>query len=152
VSKPLSTRAEKALLPFPPEGIQELSTDRLSTAGWSVRSYKNGDSLALSTNKITSPTTQLPFAYAELPFVCPAKQDGFGSKFGSRTIGLNLGEVLRGDRITVSDYELIMGQDEQCKYLGDREVNKRSVDWAARLVKEGYIVEWCVEPSHCARV
>ncbi|KAA8903594.1 hypothetical protein FN846DRAFT_953893 [Sphaerosporella brunnea] len=113
--------------------------------GWSVRSYKDGDALALSTNKITSPTTQLPFAYAELPFVCPVKKDGFGSKFGSRTIGLNLGEVLRGDRITISDYQLIMGRDEPCRYLGDREVNNRGVDRAIQLVKEGYIVEWIVD-------
>lgn len=99
--------------------------------------------MALSTNKISSPTTELPFAYADLPFVVPPAKDGFGAKFGSRTIGLNLGEVLRGDRISNSDYELVMGKDETCKHLGDKEVTKNDVEWASDLVRDGYIVEWC---------
>ncbi|KAF8540665.1 hypothetical protein BDD12DRAFT_561816 [Trichophaea hybrida] len=113
--------------------------------GWSIRSYKDKDPIPLYTNKITSPTTELPFAYAELPFVCRAEKGGFGSKFGRRNIGLNLGEVLRGDRISVSDYELVMGEDQPCKHLCDRKISKRDAIMANRLVRSGHVVEWIVD-------
>jgi transmembrane 9 superfamily protein 2/4 len=111
-------------------------------AGWSIRSYKDKGPVPLYTNKLTSPITELPFAYAELPFVCPPVKGGFGSNFGRRNIGLNLGEVLRGDRISTSDYELMMGQDQTCKHLCDRQVSKHDVQRANRLVRGNYIVEW----------
>ncbi|KAF3924204.1 hypothetical protein ABW21_db0201915 [Orbilia brochopaga] len=76
--------------------------------GWSERSYADGESIPLMLNKITSDATELPYSYAELPFICKPKQ-GRGGKSGP---GLNLGEVLRGDRIVESDYELSMGKTE----------------------------------------
>lgn len=57
-------------------------------------------------------------------------------------MGLNLGEVLRGDRIVVSDYELFMGKDEVCRHLCDRTVDKADVKRAKGLVRENYNVEW----------
>ncbi|KAI5817359.1 hypothetical protein BZA77DRAFT_310454 [Pyronema omphalodes] len=113
--------------------------------GWSIRSYKDQDPIPLYTNKLTSPTTELPFAYAEQPFVVPVSHDGPGSKFGPRNIGLNLGEILRGDRISVSDYELVMGKDIACAYLGDREVHRNDVQKANRMVRDGYVIEWIVD-------
>jgi hypothetical protein len=117
---------------------------RFRLAGWSIRSYKDNDPVPLSTNKLTSPITQLPYAYHELPFVCPPSKDGFGRKFGSRNVGLNLGEVLRGDRISISDYELLMGQDTECKHLCDRVVDRAAAERAKQLVRGGYVVEWLV--------
>lgn len=111
-------------------------------AGWSIRSYKDKDPVPLYTNKVTSPITELPFAYAQLPFACPTAKSGYGSKFGPRNIGLNLGEVLRGDRISVSDYELVVGEDQPCKHLCDRRIAAPDVDRTRRLVREGYAVEW----------
>ncbi|KAI5781891.1 putative multispanning membrane protein [Geopyxis carbonaria] len=114
--------------------------------GWSIRSYRDGDAIPLSTNKLTSPLTQFPYAYSELPFVCPAKPDGFGAKFGgSRSVGLNLGEVLRGDRIAISDYELKMGEDIECRHLCDRKVDRAGIQRAKQLVKDGNVVEWIVD-------
>lgn len=111
--------------------------------GWSQRSYKDGEPIPLSTNKLTSDNTQLPFAYHEQGFVCRAHPGGFGSTFGSsRAIALNLGEVLRGDRIEVSDYELRMGQDEPCKTLCKRDVNAADLALAYEMIKDGYTVEW----------
>ena len=59
-------------------------------------------------NKITSTKTQLPFRYYSLPFCRPdsvAEED------------LNLGEILSGDSIENSDYELYTGYNEFCKIL-----------------------------------
>lgn len=52
--------------------------------------------------------------------------------------------MLRGDRIQISDYELVMGQDEVCKHLCDREVNRGAVERAKELVRGGYVIEWWV--------
>jgi transmembrane 9 superfamily protein 2/4 len=116
-----------------------------TTKGWSIQTYKYKDQVPLSTNKLTSPRTQLTYEYASLPFVCLQNKDGVGAKFGSgRVIGLNLGEILRGDRVSISDYELQMGVDEELKYLGDREIDQAGIERARRLIKAGYIVEWLV--------
>ena len=60
-------------------------------------------------------------------------------------MSLNLGEVLRGDRITTSDYALNMGKDVECQYLCTREVGRKDVKWARQLVKDGYVAEWIVD-------
>jgi transmembrane 9 superfamily member 2/4 len=87
--------------------------------GFSIRSYRDDEAIPLLVNKVFSDSTQLQYAYYDLPFVCPptGKKHG-GSTFGSgHSISLNLGEVLRGDRIMTSDYDLVMGQDVECQYL-----------------------------------
>jgi hypothetical protein len=48
-------------------------------------------------NKIFSERTQLPFAYADLPFSCAVD-----SPVTHQRHGLNLGELFRGDRIVNS--------------------------------------------------
>lgn len=98
-------------------------------------------------NKIFSDHTQLQYAYFDLPFVCPpsGKTHG-GSPFGSgQSISLNLGEVLRGDRIMTSDFELAMGKDVECQSLCTREVSRSEVKWARQLIKENYVIEWIVD-------
>lgn len=58
---------------------------------------------------------------------------------------LNLGEVLRGDRIMVSDYELRMLEDGEAHYLCSKKVDRNGVKWAQELIKEGYVAEWIVD-------
>ncbi|EWC45793.1 hypothetical protein DRE_05130 [Drechslerella stenobrocha 248] len=106
--------------------------------GWSERSYADGDRIPLQFNKITSDATELPYSYSELPFICKPKH-------GARNVGLNLGEVLRGDRIVESDYELSMGRTESCKYLCDVEISRDELLEAQRLIRHNYVVEWIVD-------
>jgi transmembrane 9 superfamily protein 2/4 len=54
-------------------------------------------------------------------------------------VALNLGEVLRGDRIMVSDYELEMGTDDEAHYLCSRKVDSAGIKKAIETVKEGYV-------------
>lgn len=115
--------------------------------GWSIKSYSEGEPIPLFVNKIYSDNTQLQYAYSELPFVCPPSgrlRPGLGLISGSN-VALNLGEVLRGDRIMVSDYELEMGKDEELQYLCSRKVNKAGLKKAIEYVKEGYVAEWIVD-------
>lgn len=57
-------------------------------------------------------------------------------------MGLNFGELLRGDRITISDVKLEMGKEVVCQELCTREDAVGSVHWARVLVSQHYIVEW----------
>ncbi len=98
-------------------------------------------------NKVYSDNTQIQYAYSELPFVCPPsgrKHARTGLISGSN-IALNLGEVLRGDRIMVSDYDLEMGKDEEARYLCSHEVDRAGLKRAIELVKNGYVAEWIVD-------
>ncbi|KAI1409654.1 Nonaspanin [Hypoxylon sp. FL1857] len=114
--------------------------------GWSVKSYKENEHIPLLVNKVYSDNTQLQYAYYDLPFVCPptGKSHGPGLLSG-QSISLNLGEVLRGDRIMISDIDLTMGQDKECSFLCNQVVTRRDLRRAKELVKEGYVVEWIVD-------
>lgn len=70
--------------------------------GFSPVSYKDGQQVQLDVNKIFSKNAQLPYAYSELDFVCQPK----GSV---KRTWLNLGEILRGDRLVSSDYQVSDG-------------------------------------------
>ena len=51
---------------------------------------------------------RLPYEYYGLPFCQPDTLE---------TVAENLGEVLRGDKISDSNYELKMGVEQTCKVL-----------------------------------
>lgn len=55
------------------------------------------DLLKVKVNKLASVKTQLPYAYYSLPYCKPKKIEDSAE---------NLGEVLRGDRIENSPYEV----------------------------------------------
>ncbi len=98
-------------------------------------------------NKVYSDNTQLQYAYYDLPFVCPpsGRRHAGSSLLSGQSISLNLGEVLRGDRITISDIELVMGQDEECNFLCSRSVSRSDLKRAREMVKDGYVAEWIVD-------
>lgn len=123
------------------------SAQQLTIQGWSVKSYSDGDAIPLLVNKVYSDNTELQYAYSDLPFVCPpsGRRHGTGSLISGSNIALNLGEVLRGDRIVVSDYELEMGKDEELRYLCSHKVDRRGLDKAREIIEQGYIAEWIVD-------
>ena len=76
--------------------------------GVAPKEYQSGEVVKLQVNKLTSTKTQLPYEYYMLPFCRPDTLE---------TVAENLGEVLRGDKIMNSNYELKMGVEETCKIL-----------------------------------
>lgn len=58
---------------------------------------EQGDKVVLKVNKLTSIKTQLPYEYYSMPYCRPEK---------IMPSAENLGEVLRGDRIENSPYEV----------------------------------------------
>ncbi|KAF9094584.1 Transmembrane 9 super member 4 [Mortierella sp. AD031] len=106
--------------------------------GLSPTVFHNGDRVPLFVNKIFSEKSPLPFAYADLPFVCEPPKD-------AKRAWLNLGEVLRGDRILTSDYELVVGKDIKCQTLCVKSVSAEDAALAASYIANDYNVEWIVD-------
>ncbi|KIW31138.1 uncharacterized protein PV07_02812 [Cladophialophora immunda] len=115
--------------------------------GVSIRSYRDEENIPLLVNKVYSDKSQLQYAYFDLPFVCPPTGNKHhGSSFASgHSVPLNLGEVLRGDRIKTSDLEINMGQDIDCQYLCDRVVGRKELEWAQQLIEDEYVTEWILD-------
>ncbi|KAG0036891.1 hypothetical protein BGZ82_003484 [Podila clonocystis] len=105
--------------------------------GFSPNIFKVGDRVPLYVNKIFSKKSPLPYAYADLPFVCPSTH--------AKNEWLNLGEVLRGDRISTSDYELVVGKNIQCQLLCTRTVKAEESTLAREFIANDYYVEWIVD-------
>ncbi|KAG0372691.1 Transmembrane 9 super member 4 [Mortierella sp. AD032] len=106
--------------------------------GISPTVFHNGDRVPLYVNKIFSEKSPLPFAYADLPFVCEPPKD-------AKRAWLNLGEVLRGDRILTSNYELVVGKDIKCQTLCVKRVSAEDAALAASYIANDYNVEWIVD-------
>lgn len=115
--------------------------------GWSIKSYKEEQQIPLMVNKVYSDNTQLQYAYYDLPFVCPptGQHKSAAGLLSGQSIPLNLGEVLRGDRIMASDMELAMKKDTSCNVLCTREISRSDLRRAKELVHDGYVTEWIVD-------
>ena len=114
--------------------------------GFSIQSYRDGETIPLFVNKVYSDYSELQYAYSELPFVCPPTgRTHAGHLISGTSLSLNLGEVLRGDRITVSDYELTMGTDEEARYLCSHTVDDKGLQRTKDLIHDGYVAEWIVD-------
>ena len=44
-----------------------------------------------------------------------------------------------------SDYDLVMGQDQECRYLCSHETGRAGIKRAQQLVEDGYVAEWIVD-------
>ena len=73
-----------------------------------ARFHLQKDLIGLKVNKLSSVKNVLPYEYYSLPYCRPEKIEQSAE---------NLGEVLRGDRIENSLYQIQMRVDEQCKVL-----------------------------------
>ncbi|XP_066594508.1 transmembrane 9 superfamily member 4 [Prorops nasuta] len=72
--------------------------------------FKKGQKIDVKAVKMTSTHTQLPYEYYSLQFCIP-KYGTFNYK------SENLGEILRGDRIVNTPYDVFMGEDINCRLL-----------------------------------
>lgn len=109
--------------------------------------FKKGDPIEVKAVKITSTRTQLPYEYYNLPFCAPAH----GIEYKSE----NLGEVLRGDRITNTPYDVRMAEDFSCKVLCD--APEKPMHWnedegirVSHRIQHEYVVHLLVDNLPCA--
>mmetsp|Transcript_3079 Transcript_3079/g.3890 ORF Transcript_3079/g.3890 Transcript_3079/m.3890 type:complete len:678 (+) Transcript_3079:221-2254(+) len=104
--------------------------------GVAPRDYKYGETVDLKVNKLTSSKTQLPYDFYKLPFCQPEKIESAAE---------NLGEVLTGNIIENSAYDLKFLVEEKCKVLCRKEYGKEDVDKFVEKIKEYYVVNWIVD-------
>ncbi|XP_038606478.1 transmembrane 9 superfamily member 4 isoform X1 [Tachyglossus aculeatus] len=70
--------------------------------------FHQNDPVEIKAVKLTSSRTQLPYEYYSLPFCQPSKITYKAE---------NLGEVLRGDRIVNTPFEVLMNSEKKCEVL-----------------------------------
>jgi len=98
--------------------------------------YPQGGRVDLKVNKLTSVKTQLPYGYYVLPYCRPENiQDSVE----------NLGEILVGDMIENSPYEIRMMMNETCKVLCKKELTQEQKDKFRSMVEDEYSVNWLVD-------
>lgn len=83
--------------------------DAFYVPGVAPQDFAENDKIDVRAIKMTSSHTQLPYEYYSLPFCKPPGEIVYKSQ--------NLGEILRGDRITDTAYDIRMKKDMKCRLL-----------------------------------
>lgn len=107
--------------------------------GIEPKQYENGQKVPVQVIKLTSVHTQLPYRYYDLPFgtQCrPAKIVDDKEK---------LGEILRGDRIENSLYEVVAVDDSSCKVLCVEEYDEDALKQFREKVQFEYRAHWSID-------
>lgn len=98
--------------------------------------YADGEDVAVGAVKMTSTKHPLPYEYYHLPFCRP-------KKVVHRS--MNLGEVLRGDRITNTLYDLKMNQNVSCRVLCQKEFKYEQLRKMIKFIKYEYRAHWLID-------
>ncbi|CAE7735943.1 TMN8 [Symbiodinium sp. KB8] len=98
--------------------------------------YADGGRVELKVNKLTSVKTQLPYGYYTLPF---CKPDSVVESVE------NLGEILAGDLIENSPFDLRMGENEKCKMLCKKPLEAADKDKFRSRIDDEYLVNFIVD-------
>eukprot|EP00027_Filamoeba_sp_ATCC50430_P000432 CAMPEP_0168557184 /NCGR_PEP_ID=MMETSP0413-20121227/9288_1 /TAXON_ID=136452 /ORGANISM="Filamoeba nolandi, Strain NC-AS-23-1" /LENGTH=642 /DNA_ID=CAMNT_0008588195 /DNA_START=93 /DNA_END=2021 /DNA_ORIENTATION=- len=104
--------------------------------GVAPQEFTYGKEVDLKVNKLTSVHTQLPYKYYSLPFCKPPKIEDKVE---------NLGEILRGDRIENSMYQINAKIPVACKVLCVKNYTKSEVKDFSEKVGYEYRVHWIVD-------
>eukprot|EP01103_Thecamoeba_quadrilineata_P002694 TRINITY_DN125_c0_g2_i1.p1 TRINITY_DN125_c0_g2~~TRINITY_DN125_c0_g2_i1.p1 ORF type:complete len:634 (+),score=100.62 TRINITY_DN125_c0_g2_i1:18-1919(+) len=104
--------------------------------GVAPKGYEDWEPIPLKVNSLTSVHTQLPFKYYSLPFCRPNEiQDA----------AENLGEILLGDWIENSPYEILAGVESNCKVLCKVVLTESDLKLFSKRIKEDYRVHWLID-------
>lgn len=98
--------------------------------------YSEDTPVDLKVNKLTSVKTQLPYRYYTLPYCKPP--------IVTESVE-NLGEILAGDTIENSPYEIRMMQNMTCKVLCKMPLTKENKDKFRSMIDDEYLVNWIVD-------
>jgi len=105
--------------------------------------FKKGGEIGVKAIKMTSSHTQLPYEFYSLPFCEPPEGRMYKTE--------NLGEILRGDRISNTAYKVNMNVSVECKVLCDKKSwdAKASSEVHYRIQQE-YFVHLIIDNLPCA--
>ncbi|XP_065890700.1 transmembrane 9 superfamily member 4-like [Dysidea avara] len=105
--------------------------------------YKAKEKLDIRAVKMTSVKTQLPYDYYALPFCKPSD-----SKLHYKPE--NLGEILRGDRIVNTPYEMLVHESIQCRVVcgggtTPLKLSKQESNMFINMIKEDYTLHMLID-------
>lgn len=113
--------------------------------GVAPKEFLLNDIIDVRAIKITSIKTVIPYEYYSLPFCKPVGKLHYESE--------NLGEIMRGDRIVNTPYEIHMKQEKTCSFLcGDNfkiNINKKYSQLLRQRIAENYYVHLLVDNLPC---
>lgn len=101
-----------------------------------MKEYQENETVVLKVNSLTSVKTQLPFGYYTLPYCKPVE-------IQERVE--NLGEILAGDKILSSPYELHMKRNVTCKWLCYEKLEHEDREKFRSKIRGDYMVNWIVD-------
>jgi transmembrane 9 superfamily protein 2/4 len=104
--------------------------------GVAPKEYEEGSTVNLKVNALTSVQTQLPYSYYTLPF---CKPDHVKQRVE------NLGEILGGDDIENSPYDIKMKTNMSCHVLCKRKLTDARRNIFRRRIDRGYAVNWIID-------
>jgi len=106
--------------------------------------FSKGDSVDVRAVKMTSAHTQLPYEYYSLPFCAP--KDGAVSYFSE-----NLGQILRGERIVGTPYDIKMAENKECAVLcKDQKWDVQTSKEARYRIEHEYFIHMIMDNLPCA--
>uniref|UniRef100_V9IL94 Transmembrane 9 superfamily member n=1 Tax=Apis cerana TaxID=7461 RepID=V9IL94_APICE len=120
-----------------------IETNGFYVPGVAPVEFKKGQKIDVKAVKMTSTHTQLPYDYYSIPFCVP--------KNGSKDYkSENLGEVLRGDRIVSTPYEVSMAENIMCRLLchGPNELmtwNEKESQLVIERIQHDYTVHLLID-------
>jgi transmembrane 9 superfamily protein 2/4 len=100
--------------------------------------HRMNDRVDLLVNTVVSDKSNIPYSYYNLPFICPASNK-------VKPVHMSLTEILSGNKLMQSDYNLKFGNDEPCIRLCDRIMNQRNIKRSIELIKNDYIANWVID-------
>jgi len=104
--------------------------------GVAPREYPQESEIEIKVNTLTSVKTQLPYSYYALPYCRPKEV---------RKRIENLGEILAGDDIQNSPYQLRMLKNETCKVLCNNKLTEEHKEQFRNMIDNDYHVNWIVD-------
>lgn len=102
--------------------------------GIAMNDYAPGDEIEVLANRLTSPSSTIPYGYYSLPFCKPEEK--------LRSYPVNLGQLLVGERAFPTPFEILMKQDVKCRVLCTVDFDKISDKDYRRLldrISENYV-------------
>jgi len=104
--------------------------------GVAPKQFERGERVEVFVNKLTSVKTQLPFEYYKLPVCKPSKIEDAPE---------NLGEVLAGDAIENSLYDIRMNVREECKVLCTKTYSSEEIKMFQKMISDSYRVSMIID-------
>lgn len=112
--------------------------------GVAPKDYTKGETVTLKVNKLDSAITQLPYSYYSVPYCQPKV---------IKDMRENLGEILVGDRIENSVYEIKALTPVKCAVACSVKLDKDTREPFSSFIKDDYQVHWILDnlPAGYAR-